>query len=82
MRSMAAISGCARTSYQVAFGTPALASGAGRPQLTAMSGSSTLKEALIAALVEGKDCEVFGAGAPDAGWEAQFSMPSTTIEVS
>ena len=59
------------THYKVAFGTPDLESGKGRPQLTAMPGYLTLKEALLAALVEGKDFDAYVAGDPDAGWEAQ-----------
>jgi hypothetical protein len=59
------------TRYQVAFGTPALESGKGRPQLAAMPGAPTLKEALLAALVEGKDFDDYVAGAPDAWGEAQ-----------
>ena len=59
------------TEYKVAFGTPDLESGKGRPQLAEMPGAPTLKEALIAALVEGKDFDEYFAGEPDAWWEAQ-----------
>jgi hypothetical protein len=59
------------THYKVAFGTPDLDSGKGRPQLAEMPGSPTLKEALIAALVEGKDFDEYCAGDPDVWWEAQ-----------
>ena len=59
------------THYKVAFGTPDLDSGKGRPQLAEMLGFSTLKEALIAALVQGKDFADYFAGDPDAWWEAQ-----------
>lgn len=45
------------THYRVAFGTPDLESGKGCPQLAEPPGSPTLKEALITALVEGKDCD-------------------------
>ena len=43
------------TGYQVAFGTPALDHGNGRSQLAALPSAPTLKEALVTALVEGKD---------------------------
>ena len=41
----------------MAFGTPDVDSGKGRPQRAELPGSHTLKEALITALVEGKDCD-------------------------
>ena len=59
------------THYQVAFGPPALASGKLRPQLAAVPSVPTLKEALIAALVEEKDVEASCTGALDAWWETQ-----------
>jgi hypothetical protein len=59
------------THYKVALGTPDLDGGKGRPQLAEMPGSPTLKEALIAALVEGKDFDAYCAGDPDVWWEAQ-----------
>jgi hypothetical protein len=59
------------THYKVAFGTPDLGGGKRRPPLAAMPGASTLKEALIAALVEGKDFDDYFAGDPDAWMETQ-----------
>jgi hypothetical protein len=62
------------THYQVAFGPPTLspgsAGGASAPRAE-RPGSPTLKEALIAAMVEGKDGDDAGTGAPDAWGEAQ-----------
>ena len=62
------------THYKVAFGTPDLDGGKGRPQLAEMPGAPTLKKALMAALVEGKDVEASCAGAPDAWWETQARL--------
>ena len=42
-----------------------------RAQLAAMPGAPTLKEALLAALVEGKGFDDYVAGDPDAWGEAQ-----------
>ena len=42
-----------------------------RAPLAAMPGAPTLKEALLAALVEGKDFDDYVAGDPDAWGEAQ-----------
>jgi hypothetical protein len=62
------------THYQVAFGPPTLspssAGGASAPRAES-PGSPTLQEALIAAMVEGKDGDDAGTGAPDAWGEAQ-----------
>jgi hypothetical protein len=62
------------TQYQVAFGPPTLspgsAGGASAPR-AARPGSPTLKEALITALVEGKDGDDACPGAPDTWGEAQ-----------
>jgi hypothetical protein len=62
------------THYQVAFGPPTLslgsAGGASAPRAE-RPGSPTLKEALITAIVEGKDCDDACPGAPDAWREAQ-----------
>jgi hypothetical protein len=62
------------THYQVAFGSPTLspgsAGGASAPRAES-PGSPTLKEALIAAMVEWKDGDDAGTGAPDAWGEAQ-----------
>ena len=62
------------THYQVAFGPPALSPGAAGGTYAPCAerpGSPTLKEALITALVEGKDGDDSGTGAPDAWGEAQ-----------
>jgi len=59
------------TQYKVAFGAPDLDGGTGRPQLAAIPGAPTLKEALIAALVEGKDFDDYFAGDPDVLQETQ-----------
>ena len=64
------------THYKVAFGTPDLDSGKGRPQLAEMPGSPTLKEALIAALVQGKDFADYCGGDLDA-WRAAQAKPLT-----
>jgi hypothetical protein len=62
------------THSQVAFGSPTLspgsAGGAYAPRAE-MPGSPTLKEALITAMVEGKDGDDSGTGDPDAWGEAQ-----------
>jgi hypothetical protein len=62
------------THYQVVFGPPTLspgsAGGASAPRAE-RPGSPTLKEALITALVEGKDGDDTGPDAPDAWGEAQ-----------
>ena len=62
------------THYQVAFGPPTLspgsAGGVSAPRAE-RPGAPTLKEALIAALVEVKDCDAYCAGDPDVWWEAQ-----------
>jgi hypothetical protein len=62
------------THYKGAFGTPDLDGGKGRPQLAEMPGAPTLKEALIAALVEGKDVEAPCAGDLDEEGEAQARL--------
>jgi hypothetical protein len=62
------------THYQVVFGTPHLypgSAGGAYAQRTAMPGYPTLKEALIAALVEGTDFEDDVSDDPDAWGEAQ-----------
>lgn len=60
------------THYQVAFGPPTLSPGSGASAPRAeRPGSPTLKEALIAAMVEGKGGDDAGTGAPDAWGEAQ-----------
>ena len=66
---------CALTThYQVAFGPPTLspgsAGGASAPRAE-RPGAPTLKEALITAMVEGKDGDDSGTGEPDAWGEAQ-----------
>ena len=62
------------THYQVAFGPPTLspgsAGGTDAPRAE-RPGAPTLKEALITALIEGKDGNDAGTGAPDAWGEAQ-----------
>ena len=62
------------THYQVAFGPPTLspgsAGGASAPHAE-RPGSPTLKEALMTAMVEGKDGDDACPGAPDAWGEAQ-----------
>jgi hypothetical protein len=62
------------THYQVAFGPPTLspgsAGGASAPRAE-RPGSLTLKEALMTAIVEGKDGDDACPGAPDAWGEAQ-----------
>ena len=62
------------TQYQVAFGPPTLspgaAGGASAPRAE-RPGAPTLKEALMTALVEGKDGDDAGTGAPDAWGEGQ-----------
>ena len=62
------------THYQVAFGPPTLspgsAGGASVPRAE-RPGSPTLTEALMTALVEGKDGDDAGTGDPDAWGEAQ-----------
>ena len=67
------------THYQVAFGPPILAPGSAggtdAPRAE-MPGAPTLKEALITALVEGKDGDDIGTGAPDA-WGAAQARPLT-----
>ena len=71
------------TGYKVAFGTPQLYPGNGGTayfQLHALPGFPTLKEALIAALVTGKDFFDYFDGDGDAVWAAQLEqmagMPS------
>ena len=62
------------THYQVAFGSPTLSpgsAGGASAQRAERPGSPTLKEALMTALVEGKDCDDACPGAPDAWGEAQ-----------
>jgi hypothetical protein len=62
------------THYQVAFGPPTLSpgsAGGASAQGAEMPGSPTLKEALITAMVEGKDGDDSGTGDPDAWGEAQ-----------
>ena len=62
------------TYYQVAFGSPNLSpgsAGGAYAQRAEMPGSPTLKEALITALVEGKDFDDNCTGDPDAWGEAQ-----------
>ena len=67
------------TQYQVAFGPPTLspgsAGGTDAPRAE-RPGAPTLKEALIAALVEGTDGDDTGTGAPDA-WGAAQARPLT-----
>jgi hypothetical protein len=67
------------THYEVAFGPPTLspgaAGGASAPRAE-RPGSPTLKEALIAALVEGKDGDDACPSAPDA-WGADQARPLT-----
>jgi hypothetical protein len=67
------------TQYQVAFGLPTLspgsAGGADAPRAE-RPGSPTLKEALMTALVEGKDGDDAGTGNPDA-WGAAQARPLT-----
>jgi hypothetical protein len=67
------------THYQVAFGPPTLspgaAGGASAPRAE-RPGAPTLKEALMTALVEGKDGDDAGTGAPDA-WGAAQARPLT-----
>ena len=62
------------THYQVAFGPPTLspgsAGGADAPRAK-MPGAPTLKEALITAMVKGKDGDDACTGDPDAWGEAQ-----------
>ena len=62
------------THYQVAFGPPTLSPGsagsASAPRAD-RPGSPTLKEALITAMVEGKDSDDAGTDDPDAWGEAQ-----------
>jgi hypothetical protein len=61
------------TEYKVAFGTPTLypgADGAAYAQITEMQGFPTLKEALIAALVAGKDFYDFFDGDGLAWWRS------------
>jgi hypothetical protein len=64
------------TQYTVAFGTRDLDGGTGCPQLAAIPGAPTLKEALIAALVEGKDFNDYVAGDPDV-WQETQATPLT-----
>ena len=62
------------THYQVAFGPPTLSpgsAGGASAQRAERPGSPTLKEALITAMVEGKDGDDSGTGDPDAWGEAQ-----------
>jgi hypothetical protein len=67
------------THYQVAFGPPTLSPGSAGGTDTPHAerpGAPTLKEALITALVEGKDGDDSGTGAPDA-WGAAQARPLT-----
>ena len=67
------------TQYQVAFGPPTLSpgsAGGASAQRAERPGSPTLKEALMTALVEGKDGDDAGPGAPDA-WGAAQARPLT-----
>jgi hypothetical protein len=62
------------THYQVAFGPPTLSpgsAGGASAQRAERPGSPTLKEALMTAMVEGKDGDDSGTGDPDAWGEAQ-----------
>jgi hypothetical protein len=62
------------THYQVAFGPPTLSpgsAGGASAQRAEIPGSPTLKEALITAMVEGKDVDDSCPDAPDAWGEAQ-----------
>jgi hypothetical protein len=70
------------TNYKVAFGTPNLYPGAGGSayaQLGEMPGFPTLKEALIAALVVGKDFDAYFDGDPEAWWEARSGPLSPAL---
>ena len=62
------------THYQVVFGPPNLypgSAGGAYAQRAEMPGSPTLKEALIMAIIGGKDCDDACTGAPGACREAQ-----------
>jgi hypothetical protein len=67
------------THYQVAFGPPTLSpgsAGGAYPPRAEKPGSPTLKEALMTAMVEGKDGDDSGTGDPDA-WGAAQARPLT-----
>ena len=67
------------THYQVVFGPPNLypgSAGGAYPPRAEKPGSPTLKEALIAAIIEGKDGDDAYSGDPDA-WEEAQARPLT-----
>jgi len=64
------------TGYKVAFGTPSLypVQASADYQLRAMPSFPTLKEAMIAALVTGKDFEAYFTGDGEAAFAAEMSQ--------